>query len=193
MISHKTIKFYNLTGGGSNVSMIVMISIAVALLVTFITWSIIRDKLQKKKIKKQREELDKIAKNAYIEAVIDINALIEYNQSLLDSFVVSIGDLKMSDITTKAGEYLKTLHKTDVFENIYKNNPDYADIYNSSLNLSKIRSNMWSKKAEKEIALLIDMKTKLEIDEKDLKIKSELALGKIKQYYRNESAKNEKL
>lgn len=161
----------------------VVAALLVLAIIIYVTVMVVKDKKAKKRLGKEREELKRIAAEAYISTVLDINEIIENNQKKLDKFVVSVGTYKMSDITNTAAVFLKETLKTDVFKTLYKNSPDYGEFYKNTEILANTKSNSWQKKLPQVIEYFANIKADLQISDEELSKKSHEANKRINDYF----------
>ncbi|MCR8613267.1 MAG: hypothetical protein NC236_02180 [Mycoplasma sp.] len=140
-----------------------------ALVGIVIIFIIVTSVMDKKKKKKQIEQLkkQKIASNdAIVQTLIVINLLIEYNDKKLNTFVPSIGKLKMGDIVSLAKSEISNLSNHPFFRKLDKEEENVKAMFEILEKLRKTKSNMWQKNCQKEInrmqKLLKEQKNKRE-------------------------------
>ncbi|VEU76174.1 MHJ_0274 family protein [Mycoplasmopsis columboralis] len=123
----------------------------ILLIIGFIVYKVVREKLDARKEKKLLEEFKTEARKYSQSVVVTVNELIRLNQKELKSFEVSIGEMKMGDINFIASEYLKEMVKLDRFKRFVLPNPELELLVKHVNDLKDTKSNSWDSKCKNAI------------------------------------------
>ncbi|UUD36401.1 FeoB-associated Cys-rich membrane protein [Mycoplasmopsis citelli] len=159
----------------------------IILIVGFIFYKIISEKITARKEKKLLIEFKAEAK-AYTQSLtISVNRLIELNEEELNNFEVSVGKMKMKDINFIPAEYLKDLMNLDKFKRFVLPNPEFATFVKNLNNLKEIKANSWVSKCSKELSFFKEQANKVKQDISDEAYQKEINF--LNQYYAFEKRK----
>ena len=170
----------------------IILGVLVGAVIIFLVVASILDRRKQKKLQAELEVHNEAVQKSSGEVAIFINELVERNNKLLEEFVPSVGELKMSDIRSKAREALKDLKHSEEFS-LISNEPEAifyieevetkveeepkeekkklfgkrkkveepeidessmvrnSDVLQYIENLWSTNSNLWAKKADKEV------------------------------------------
>ncbi|UVD81570.1 hypothetical protein NV226_02480 [Mycoplasma iguanae] len=148
---------------------------------------------KRKKQKKLNEQFLIDQEKAKFEIIATISTIIEQNQKHLDNFVVSVGLYKMSDINNFAKESLKKIQQTKNY-NLFVKNEDFPILQDLDLylnNLSKTKSNLWSRNCIIELEYFQKQKQELENrpDFQDIKNNTEILLKEQMEKFIHDTSK----
>lgn len=155
--------------------------ICVALIAYFI-FSFIKDKKKQKKIRIQEKETEKKTHEKYQEYIFQINEVIDENKNLLDSFIASIGKMKMGEVTKKASLFLESIYNSRIYLAFFKDNLKYTKFVKNLSVIAKTKSNLWEKKCQSQLSFFKEEKEKTTLDELT-KPKLEKAIEIVKEHY----------
>ncbi|VEU75585.1 Uncharacterised protein [Mycoplasmopsis maculosa] len=134
------------SGVMGNTAMWIVLAVLIVLLVAIFTYSVIKDKIKKRK----RAKEEKLFKEKSLEQAklifIQLDALKTVNDKYLDEFEVSIGKFKMMQLLRTATKYLDTIQNNEDFKDYVINSKDNENkVLKIFLNFYQNKSNNWSK------------------------------------------------
>lgn len=130
------------------ITLSVIAGILLTLIIAVIIFQVIAEKKKRNKIKKEKEKLVQLERELLITIVYKMNAIIEINQKNLDSFIVSIGKIKMKDLKNFAHNQLELIIREDSYKKVFIDNPfDKNESVHFNINkLLEAPSNLWNKR-----------------------------------------------
>ena len=140
----------------------IIMGVLVAVIVTFMVFMAIKDKL---KIKKQKEEEKKLKvkqKSSIKNVLVYIEEIFLHNDKLLRDFEPSIGKLKMSDIKNQMKKILTKFNSSNIFllAKELKENQKIIDVFEK---MKAASSTTWNRKLKDEILLVKKEVKKLDL------------------------------
>ncbi|BAP00979.1 hypothetical protein MCAL160_0368 [Mycoplasmopsis californica HAZ160_1] len=108
----------------------IIFGVVVVLLIGFIVFSAIKDRIAKKKRRMQEIAFKALAQERKEATVIMLQLLVAKNQEVLDSFEPSIGSFKMSQVVDTARDFLLQYQQEKEFK-------DYVSTYTGNKTLMK--------------------------------------------------------
>ncbi|TNK95291.1 hypothetical protein C4M98_03485, partial [Mycoplasmopsis pullorum] len=100
----------------SQYAMYLILGFVVVVLVVFFIVVTIKDKINKRKLLKEKEEFNKEVERQYEKLILKLNALIQVNEEHMNNFQVSIGEHTMSELTVSAKTILEDIVRDPDFQ-----------------------------------------------------------------------------
>lgn len=151
---------------------IIIAVVMVVLLIGVFGFQVIAERKKRKKIKQEKAKLDAIRKETIFSSSFKVNAIIEHNNLLLNNFVVSIGEYKMSEINNKIKNLLIDITQEPNFINSFVKFNDEKIDSSFDENIRKLietKSNLWNKKINDVIKYFQDFENLLINDDETKK------------------------
>ncbi|ATO30981.1 hypothetical protein CO229_02560 [Mycoplasmopsis bovirhinis] len=133
-------------GTDSSIIIWVILGILILLLLAYILYSYIKEKINAKKTKEAAMQLDKNAAIYYHEVTVKINELIKLNTLEHSNFVVSVGKYKMSHLNYAAAQTISDILEEYEFKNYIVSSQKYETFIANLKVLRDLNSNLWDKK-----------------------------------------------
>ncbi|KKB26774.1 hypothetical protein MM26B8_04180 [Mycoplasmopsis meleagridis] len=143
----------------------IILGIVVFLVIVFVVYSAIKDRIKKNKAKKEKIEFENRANYFQKIYIAKLHYLIEKNNEYLQNFEPSIGEYTMGQIVETAHKFLITFENDKNFKEYIVAADSQSNVLNSFLALRDTRSNLWDKKINETLNLIkkIYNKTNLQI------------------------------
>ncbi|APJ38620.1 MHJ_0274 family protein [Mycoplasmopsis pullorum] len=171
----------------SQYAMYLILGFVVVVLVVFFIVVTIKDKINKRKLLKEKEEFNKEVERQYEKLILKLNALIQVNEEHMNNFQVSIGEHTMSELTVSAKTILEDIVRDPDFQLYLLNNDQSQKIVKFVVQLKDNKSNLWTKKQAKLIEEIKNELQKIEIA--DLEKKQEQVLNEVRNEFNSKLLK----
>ncbi|TNK82530.1 MHJ_0274 family protein [Mycoplasmopsis pullorum] len=171
----------------SQYAMYLILGFVVVVLVVFFIVVTIKDKINKRKLLKEKEEFNKEVERQYEKLILKLNALIQVNEEHMNNFQVSIGEHTMSELTVSAKTILEDIVRDPDFQLYLLNNDHSQKIVKFVVQLKDNKSNLWTKKQAKLIEEIQNELQKIEIA--DLEAKQEQVLSEVRNEFNSKLLK----
>ncbi|TNK82808.1 hypothetical protein C4M97_02905 [Mycoplasmopsis pullorum] len=171
----------------SQYAMYLILGFVVVVLVVFFIVVTIKDKINKRKLLKEKEEFNKEVERQYEKLILKLNALIQVNEEHMNNFQVSIGEHTMSELTVSAKTILEDIVRDPDFQLYLLNNDQSQKIVKFVVQLKDNKSNLWTKKQAKLIEEIQNELQKIEIA--DLEAKQEQVLSEVRNEFNSKLLK----
>lgn len=171
----------------SQYAMYLILGFVVVVLVVFFIVVTIKDKINKRKLLKEKEEFNKEVERQYEKLILKLNALIQVNEEHMNNFKVSIGEHTMSELTVSAKTILEDIVRDPDFQLYLLNNDQSQKIVKFVVQLKDNKSNLWTKKQAKLIEEIQNELQKIEIA--DLEAKQEQVLSEVRNEFNSKLLK----
>ncbi|WP_416738239.1 MHJ_0274 family protein [Mycoplasmopsis meleagridis] len=131
-----------------------ILGIVVFLVIVFVVYSAIKDRIKKNKAKKEKIEFENRANYFQKIYIAKLHYLIEKNNEYLQNFKPSIGKYTMGQIVETAHKFLITFENDKNFKEYIVAADSQSNVLNSFLALRDTRSNLWDKKINETLNLI---------------------------------------
>lgn len=152
----------------------IIFGLLLALLIGFLVFSFVKDKMKNKRLVQKRLELKRATIRTSKELAIKIYTLIELNDKWVNEVDPGKSALKMKDVNFVSRSILKDIYDSKAFKTIYIDSEDTDPKYAKNIkNLIERKSNLWNKYCQGEIEYFKKFHDELINDEKFETIKNE--------------------
>ncbi|MBG0730720.1 MHJ_0274 family protein [Mycoplasma sp. 'Moose RK'] len=130
-----------------DINLIVVVGILALLIIGFLGYGFISNRLKIKRLKKEKADLKQLANKTLAIFLARILIIIQKNDDLVSNFVVGSNKMKMSDINNLAKIHLQKIQQDPVITNILKSGYESEQLFFENLEfLAKSKSNLWKKR-----------------------------------------------
>ncbi|OYD26657.1 hypothetical protein EI74_0589 [Mycoplasma testudineum] len=150
----------------NEIALYIIIGLLVFLVLAFVGYSFVKGKLIDRKIKNKEEILNKRIAEKYMTLIIEVVALINENEKMLDLFKNGKTKAKMGMITTATKKFLDSLIEQKIYRFFFFSENKYLRLWNEIKELENIRSNSWDKKIESTLKWFKNEEQKIVNEEK---------------------------
>ncbi|WP_051617767.1 MHJ_0274 family protein [Mycoplasmopsis iners] len=162
----------------------IILGVVVALIVIFVIYSAVKDRVKKNRIKKNKLIFENKAQYHKKIFVAKLHYLIKENAEKLNDFEPSIGKYTMGEITKTAHLYLESIQNDKDFKEYIVGADSLNELLDCFINLRDTRSNLWDKKLVDTINKISTMFAEYEDVENDEEIIS--AKNEAAEFYAKE-------
>ncbi|WP_051521795.1 MHJ_0274 family protein [Mycoplasmopsis gallinarum] len=124
----------------------IIFGVIISIFGLFLIYSMVKNRVERNKKAKEKIIFHNKATIEKRKLIFELNQLIEKNAELLKHFEPSVGEYKMSQITSTAHKYLKSKENEKNFKEFIVASDEASKYLNVFINLSQNNSNMWEKK-----------------------------------------------
>ncbi|MEA4115203.1 hypothetical protein VBM87_00155 [Mycoplasma sp. 744] len=167
----------------------IILGVVVVIIIIFLIYSSIKNKMKKNKMKKDKIEFENRASYFKKIYLAKLKVLIDKNNQLIQEFEPSIGEYKMGQIVDVAHKFLNTFASDKNFKEYIVNADSQNDLLSLYIQLRDTRSNLWNKKIENVLQRINQLIETNFIDNTSNEYQE--ALTEINLFYTMELQKNE--
>lgn len=152
----------------------IIFGLLLALLIGFLVFSFVKDKMKNKRLIQKRLELKRATIRTSKELAIKIYSLIQLNEEWVKEINPGQSIIKMKDVNFVSRSILKDIYESKAFKTIYIDSEDTDPNYAKNIkSLIDRKSNLWTKYCQNEIEYFKKFHDELINDEKFETIKNE--------------------